>query len=173
MKRILIVVDMINDFIHPDGVLSLKDAGYDIIPVIKQKLDEAEQKEYPVIFLNDGHAENDIEFDRFPKHAVAGTWGSEIIDELEAKEGQFVITKQRYSGFYGTALADVLKDLDPDLVEVVGCCTSICVAGTVADLVNRDYNVVVDRDAVADFNPDAHDFFLDYQLPNIFGATIV
>ena len=170
--KVLIVVDMLNDFIHEDGALSLKEAGYEIVPVIKEKLDEYRENEDVVIHLYDCHDKDDKEFERFPLHAVVGTWGSDFIDILEPIEGEMVIPKRRYSGFFNTDLGVVLEDLKPDEVEVVGCCTSICVAGTVEELVNRDYKVVVDRNAVADFNPEAHKFFLDSQFPNIFGVEI-
>lgn len=171
--KVLLVIDMLHDFIDPEGVLSLKEAGYDIVPVIREKLTQARlDEDTVVIYLNDSHAENDVEFERFPAHCIAGTLGAQVVPQLTPVEDEFVITKQRYSGFYGTALADVLEDLNPDVVEVTGCCTSICVAQTVADLANRDYKVMVDRKAVADFYQEAHEFYINYQLPSIFGAEI-
>ena len=171
--KVLIVVDMLKDFIDPDGVLSLKEAGYEIVPVIAEKLAEARANDDIIIYLNDAHETDDKEFERFPAHAVRGTDGAQVIDTLAPQVDEFVIEKQRYSGFFGTDLELVLNDfVEPTEVEVVGCCTSICVAGTVEELVNRDYKVVVDRNAVADFNPEAHKFFLDSQFPNIFGVEI-
>ena len=171
--KVLIVVDMLNDFIDEKGVLSLKEAGYEIVPVIAEKLAEARVNDDIIIYLNDAHDIDDLEFDRFPEHAVFNTWGAEVIEALTPQEDEFVIEKQRYSGFFGTDLELVLNDfVEPTEVEVVGCCTSICVAGTVEELVNRDYKVVVDRKAVADFNPEAHKFFLDSQFPNIFGVEV-
>lgn len=171
--KVLIVVDMLNDFIHENGALSLKEAGYEIVPVIKEKLEQARQNDDVIIYLNDSHDAGDKEFDRFPEHALFGTWGSDVIDELEPQEDEFVVEKQRYSGFFDTDLELLLADfVEPEEVEVVGCCTSICVAGTIEGLVNRDYKVVVDQKAVADFNPEAHKFFLESQFPNIFGVEI-
>jgi nicotinamidase-related amidase len=170
--KVLLVVDMLNDFIAEDGVLSLKEAGYEIVPYIREKIEEARDNGVQVIYLNDSHDEDDLEFKRFPAHAVTGTKGAEVIDALKPKDGDMVITKQRYSGFFDTKLGDVLADLEPYEVDVTGCCTSICVAQTAADLANRDYKVVIDRNCVADFNPDAHKFYLDYQLPNIFGVEV-
>jgi nicotinamidase-related amidase len=170
--KVLIVVDMLNDFIDEEGVLSLKDAGFEIIEPIAEKIQQARENGDAIVYLCDAHETDDVEFNRFPAHAVRDTWGSEIITELYPFQGDYVIDKQRYSGFFQTDLEAILEKLAPEEVEVVGCCTSICVAGTVEELVNRDYKVVVDRTAVADFNPDAHKFFLDYQLPNIFGVTV-
>lgn len=171
--KVLIVVDMLNDFIDDDGVLSLGQTGIDIVNPIAEKLDLARKNKDLVIYLCDNHETDDKEFDRFPAHAVKDTWGSEIITELYPHEDDFVVEKQRYSGFFDTDLEQIMSDfIDPEEVEVVGCCTSICVAGTIEELVNRDYKVVVDRKAVADFNQEAHEFFLNYQLPNIFGVEV-
>lgn len=172
MKAIL-VVDMINDFIDEKGKLSLKEAGIEIIDTIEAKLDEARANGDIVVYLNDAHDEDDAEFARFPTHAIKDTWGAMVIDRLTPCEDDFIISKQRYSGFYNTLLGALLEDLKPEEVEVVGCCTSICVSQTIADLANRDYKVVVDRKAVADFNPAAQAYYLDYQLPTIFGTVVV
>lgn len=170
--RVILVIDMLNDFIDKEGALSLKEAGYGIVSVIKEKLLYAREYDDRIIYLCDNHLENDKEFERFPAHAITDTWGSEVINDLKPTEYDIVISKQRYSGFFDTALADVLEDLNPDVIEVVGCCTSICVLFSVADLVNRDYNVVIDRKAVADFNQEAHEFTLEH-MKNILGINVI
>jgi nicotinamidase-related amidase len=173
MKKVLIVVDMLNDFIDKDGVLSLGQSGFDIVPVIARKVYLARRQGDMVLYLNDAHDINDKEFNRFPSHAVVGTWGAEVIPELTPVAGDIIIPKKRYSGFFGTCLQETLSTENPDIIEVCGCCTSICVAGTIEELANRDYTVVVDRKAVADFDQDAHEFFLEYQFPRIFGINVL
>ena len=85
--------------------------------------------------------------------------------------------KRRYSGFYGTELEDVLRSLAPDVVEVVGVCTDICVMHTVADLRNRDYEVIVRRDLVATYDAPGHegdviDAFALAHMRDILGARV-
>lgn len=172
MKRVLLVVDMLNDFIHEDGVLSLKEAGHGIVPVIKQKIVDYKEGEDYVIHICDSHEPDDKEFERFPPHAVVGTWGAEVVDELTPDGSEMIIKKQRYSGFYKTGLDAILKSIDPCEIEVVGCCTSICVFFTVMDLANRDYKIVIDKDAVADFNKEAGEFSLTH-MKNIGGVEII
>ena len=82
-----------------------------------------------------------------------------------------VIAKTRYSGFYGTNLGQVLVQLRPAQVTVVGVCTSICVMDTVGGLVNRDYSAVVPANAVADFDMEAHMFSLK-RMEKLYGAHI-
>ncbi len=85
--------------------------------------------------------------------------------------------KRRYSGFFETGLDELLRRLRPDVVEVVGVCTDICVMHTVADLRNRDYEVVVRADMVATYDAPGHPadevdrFALDH-MRDILGAQV-
>lgn len=171
--KVLIVVDMLYDFINPKGALCIGDDGRVIVPTIREKIVQTKAQGGKVVYLCDAHAEDDLEFQKFPPHCIEGTEGARIVSELTPELDDTVVSKTRYSGFYNTFLEELLESLDPEEVEVVGCCTSICVAGTVQDLANRDYNVVVDRNAVADFNPEAHEFFLNTMFPNVYGAKVV
>jgi nicotinamidase/pyrazinamidase len=65
----------------------------------------------------------------------------------------------------------IMKDLKPEMVEVVGLCTHICVMYTVEELCNRDYRVVVHRDGVASFDQEAHAWALK-QMAEVLGAEI-
>jgi nicotinamidase-related amidase len=143
----------------------------DIVPFVRQRLEAHRQAGSLVVFLHDAHAEDDLEFEKFPKHCVAGTWGSQVITELEPKDGEFLVPKTRYSGFYDTDLEKVLKDVGPAEVEVVGVCTSICVMDTVGGLANRDYPTKVPAAGVADFDAEAHRFSLQ-RMERLYGAVI-
>jgi len=168
----LIIIDMLNDFIDPEGALYCGESARAIIPDIKTRLDLYRSADRGVIFLQDAHSPDDKEFEKFPPHCVAGTWGSEIIAALAPFPNDHVIPKRRYSGFYDTRLDQVLSALRPAQVEVVGVCTSICVMDTVGGLVNRDYAVQVPRSGVADFDPEAHAYALQ-RMERIYGAKIV
>lgn len=167
-----IVIDMLNDFIHPDGVLYCGQTAERIVPVISRLLHHSRAEGEAVIYLQDSHTADDKEFEKFPPHCVADTWGSRIIESLKPETGDRVIAKTRYSGFYGTDLEQILEQLNSDRVTVVGVCTSICVMDTVGGLVNRDYAVRVPADAVADFDAEAHIFALK-RMEKIYGAHIV
>ena len=183
MRKLLIVVDMINDFCDEKGVLShtltkpKKLYAKSIIPNVKVMVDTFRQKKDPIIWLCDSHAKNDLEFNRFPPHAIKDTWGAEIIDQLDSEavknsHYELVINKTRYSGFHNTELAFRLGFLNPATVHVVGVCTSICVMDTVGGLANRDYDITVPRDCVADFDSDAHIAALR-RMEQLYGAKII
>lgn len=177
MNKALIVVDMLNDFVKPDGALFCGPDAQAIVRLVKARVDEYREAGLPVIFLADAHEENDIEFQRFPKHCVAGTEGAKVIDILDFQLGRdALITKTRYSGFYGTTLEFTLMThfgVNPadSVIEVVGLCTSICVMDTVGGLANRDYPIVIHRNCVADFDPEMHKMALK-RMETLYGATI-
>ncbi|MCX7823561.1 MAG: cysteine hydrolase [Syntrophobacterales bacterium] len=172
MKRLLIVVDMLNDFLHPKGVLYCGEEARNIIEPTAKLIRWFRSNGFPVIYIQDAHDPEDKEFERFPPHAIKGTWGSAVIDELKPEPGDPVIPKTRFSAFFNTNLDEVLRAYDPAEVWVVGVCTSICVMDTVADLRNRDYVVVVPTMCVADFDPEMHSFALK-RMEKTYGVKIL
>lgn len=168
-KEVIIIVDMLKGFLEKEYPLYCGGDARVIIPNVVSLLKE--KKEAEIIYVCDSHEEDDKEFRMFPKHCVKGTVESEIIDELKPFKGK-IMHKTRYSGFYNTALEDVLKKLNPDKVTVVGVCTDICVMHTAADLRNRDYNVEIPVDCVASFNEDNHMFALKH-MENVLGVRLV
>lgn len=170
-SKALIIVDMLNDFIDKNGALYCGDTVLPMVPFIQQRLKSARDRGDLVIYLQDSHDENDREFDKFPKHSVTGSWGSEVIKELAPLPGETVLPKKRFSGFFRTGLEDLLASAGVEEVEIVGVCTSICVMDTVGGLVNRDYKVNVPIKGVADFDPKAHQFSLK-RMEKIYGANV-
>ena len=170
-NKALIVVDMLNDFIDEKGALFCGKTARDIVPFVRQKIERYRSRKDTVIFLQDAHDENDAEFEKFPRHCVAGTWGSEVIPELAPASDDLIVNKKRYSGFYGTKLDKILSDRKITQVEVVGVCTSICVMDTVGGLANRDYSISVAVEGVADFDPAFHEFALK-RMARLYGARI-
>ena len=171
-KTALIVADMLNDFLDPEGALYVGPSGREIIPFVAQKIAETRRQGGVVIFICDAHAPDDREFQHFPPHAVKGSWGSRIIPELPIQPGDHLVEKTRYSAFARTGLEELLKREQVAQVAVVGVCTSICVMETVKELFDRDIPALVYREGVADFDPEAHAFALKH-MARIFGAEVV
>lgn len=171
-KKALIVIDMLNDFIEEGGALEVGEAGRRIIPVIAEVLKRARAEKWPVIYLCDQHQPTDREFEIFPKHCLAGTRGGEVYQELKPQEGDFVIPKRRYSGFYGTDLDLTLRELGVEELVLVGVCTNICVLYTAADARMRHYKVSVLKDGVASFDQKAHQFALQ-EMGKTLGVNLV
>src|SRR5690606_38791002 len=124
------------------------------------------------IYICDNHEEDDKEFDMFPPHCIAGTEGSQIIQQLQVKDGDKIIKKRRYSAFYGTDLDLYLREKGVDEIYLVGVCTNICVLYTAADARNLAYKVNVFKEGVASFDEEAHEFALK-EMESTLGCNIV
>jgi nicotinamidase-related amidase len=151
---------MLNDFVLPGAPLEVPLAR-DLVPVIKKRITAARQGGVPVIYLCDAHAEDDREFKIWPRHAVKGTDGAEVVRELEPGPDDIVLEKTTYSAFYDTRLADTLKQRNVARLTIVGILTNICVFFTAADAVMRGFEVEVPRDSVTTLSEAEQQFALE------------
>jgi len=147
---------MLRDFLEPGAPLEVPKAR-DIVPKLKKLLEEARRAKIPIVYVCDSHREFDWEFSIWPKHCVEGTRGSEVVDELKPERGDIIVRKRRYSGFYGTDLEMVLRELGIEEVIVTGILTNICVLFTAADAFMRGFKVVVVRDCTASTSSELHE----------------
>jgi len=170
-RRVLLVIDMLNDFLDPAGALYCGEEARKVIPVIRSLIEQFTTGGEPVIFLRDAHAQNDKEFELFPPHAIKGSWGSDVISELAPGPNSSIVDKTRFSGLFGNRLADLLAEIKPDEVWVTGVLTSICVMDTTGGLRDRDFETVIPVDAVADIDPVWHEFALE-RMKKVYGAKL-
>ena len=177
-RTAVVVVDMQNDFASPGGMFAR--AGVDvrgiraIVPPMAALLDAARAAGIVVVYLKMGFQPDlgdtgapdsptwvkHLPFDAglevtAPDGApsrilVRDTWNTDIVDELTPRDGDVVLYKNRYSGFYRTELDDHLRARDVETLIVVGATTSVCVESTVRDATFRDYRCLVLEDCVAE-----------------------
>jgi len=171
IKKALLIIDMLNDFIRKEGKLYIGESGKEIILPIQRELKIFRKEENPIFYICDHHRFDDKEFKLFPPHCVSGTRGAEIIDELKPEHNDFIIYKRRYSGFFQTDLDISLREEGILELELVGVCTNICVLYTAASARMLNYKVTVLKDAVASFDHEAHNFALK-QMKDILGVEI-
>jgi len=170
-KKSLLVIDMLNDF--RDGDASFKIPGFaDIIKPIKREMEEARKNSYPIIYLCDCHDEDDREFRLFPPHALKGSRGASIVDELKPEGTDILVRKNTFSGFYNTELDDMLIKLSISKIVITGIITNISVICTAVDALMRGYEVDVVRDAVRGLDRKSHNYGLD-QMKNVFKVGII
>ena len=173
MKQALLIIDMLNDFVEPGAPLEVP-ATRDILPALQRRLAVAREASEPVVYVCDAHRSDDPEFSRmnWPPHALRGTRGSEVIDELAPQANDPVVEKNSYSGFLHTGLEGVLQTLGVDQLVLTGCVTNICVLYTAYDAVVRGYRVIVPEDCVADLDPQDGRFALR-QMRDVLGVEVV
>ena len=144
----LIVVDMQNDFVDPRGTLCVPGAR-STVPVIARLLQLARGHGMPVVYTQDWHRSDDPEFSLWGAHAVAGSWGAEIVPELAPAPDDVVVRKLRYDAFYGTALEHELRQRRVEAVLVAGTVSNICVLHTAGSAALRWWRVIIPVDAVS------------------------
>lgn len=106
----------------------------------------------PVIFANDDHIEGvDRELELWGPHGIHGK--VKVLPELEAGSGahDFIVPKRRYSGFFGTDLDLLLRELGVRTLIAVGEDTNICVLHTLADAYFLGYETIVPEDCTRTF----------------------
>ncbi len=167
----LLIVDMLNDFIRPDGVLPVPN-GEALIPAVARARRAATKAGSTVFYLCDAHREDDPEFRAWPPHAVAGTPGAQVVEELAPAKGDVVIPGRRFSKFFGTGLDVHLRERGITRVVLCGVYTDICVYHTAADACQLTYEVVIARNAVAAVTEEEHSFALR-QMERLFKAKLV
>jgi len=132
---------MQNDFIK--GKLKCERATR-IIPNIKTLLERAHARNIPVFYCVDEHLPLDTyEMKLWGPHAMKGTKGANIIDELMPSAGNdYVVSKRTYSAFDGTGLDRALNGLydgkGADTLIITGLHTNICDRHTSYDALRED-----------------------------------
>lgn len=140
-RSVLLIVDMQNDFAHPDGALYNPDAEASI-EVVRDLADGARSAGVPVWYTQDTHREGDPEWEIWGRHVEEGTFGWEIVEELAPAGDDRVFRKSRYDGFYETGLDHALRVEERDTLVICGTVANICVHYTAASAGLRFYDVV-------------------------------
>lgn len=157
----LIVVDMQNGFLRPDGFFAK--GGLDwrrcaaTIEPIRHVVAAARTARLPIIFtrytLKPDYSDAGLLAEWRPRLKTVGamvrdTPDWEICGELTPQHGDLIVDKTRYSAFHDTRLADTLHERGVTLVVVTGVTTNMCVELTVRDAFTLDFKVVVLEDCV-------------------------
>ena len=159
--KILIVVDMQNDFI--DGALGTKEAEK-IVANVKEKIDTYRSNNDEVIFTRDTHFEDYLETQEgknLPvKHCIKDTFGWQISSKLDVADS-VIIDK---STFGSTKLMEyLLSKQNISEIQLVGLCTDICVISNAFLLkaVLPEVLISVDSRCCAGVTPESHNRALE------------
>lgn len=160
MSSALLVIDMQNGFVHPEGSLPSLGMG---MPGVESVIAEnvkviaaARAAGVPVIYTRSvfrpGMVDLPMRMEGLlpPNFDILerGSWDAEVHSDLTPAEGEAVIDKNRYDAFLNTPLEQVLRTLGVDKVLVTGTVTSICVESTTRSGYMRDFDMYVASDCV-------------------------
>jgi len=161
-ERLLIVVDMVKGFIDFGN---MADPGIrNIVPRMKEVIEDFLEKEDAVFFIRDSHPEGAAEFEKFPVHCLEGDAESELIEELMPYEEKgLTFKKNSTSAMFAEGFQETLSKMKK-LKEVVvcGCCSDICVINlatplsTFFDELNQKVKVWVPSNLMETFDSPVH-----------------
>ncbi|HEV2819596.1 MAG TPA: nicotinamidase [Solirubrobacteraceae bacterium] len=159
MGEALLVIDFQNDF-TPGGALEVPEGD-----MIADRVSElaASGRFDLVVATRDWHPPDHGSFREqggpWPVHCVQGTPGAELHPALHRSQIDVVLDKgidpqtEGYSGFDGTALAQLLRDRGIDAVTVCGLATDVCVRHTALEALQEGFAVTVDEQGSRGLDP--------------------
>ena len=159
--KILIVVDMQNDFI--DGALGTKEAEK-IVANVKEKIDTYRSNNDEVIFTRDTHFDDYLETQEGKNlpvnHCIKDTFGWQISSKLDVADS-VVIDKPTFGS---TKLMEyLLSKQNISEIQLVGLCTDICVISNAFLLKAAlpEVLISVDSRCCAGVTPESHNRALE------------
>lgn len=189
-KTALVIVDMQNDFCHPQGWLS--HIGVDVSPArtpiapLQALLPRLRGADVPVIWLNWGNRPDRMNLPPNTLHVYdpdgrstgigkplpgtgahvleEGSWSAAVVDELVQEPSDVKVSKYRMSGFQDTELDSILRNLGVTTLLFAGVNADQCVLCTLQDASFLGYDVIMVEDCAATTSPG---FCWDATLYNI------
>lgn len=171
MNKILVVIDMQNDFI--DGALGTKEA-VQIVPNVLAKIGEyaklCKDGTAHIFLTQDTHEKNYLqtqEGKNLPvEHCIRGTVGWQIQKEIAAIAARLDAQIIEKPAFGSVKLAEAVASVASDSakaqteiqIEIVGLCTDICVVSNALILKAAlpEANICVDSNCCAGVTPEKH-----------------
>lgn len=196
-RTAMLVIDMQNDFCHPDGWLA--GIGVDIAPArqpiapLLSLLPALRDADIPVLWVNWGNRPDRLNLspsllhvyngdgrgiglgDPLPGNAAhvleAGSWSAAIVDELRPDPRDIMVDKFRMSGFWDTELDSILRNLGVQSLLFGGVNLDQCVLCTLQDANFLGYDCVLVEDCTATTSPEFCTAATLYNVRQCFGFT--
>ncbi|MCG6936895.1 MAG: cysteine hydrolase [Gammaproteobacteria bacterium] len=192
-RSALITIDTQNDFTLPDAPVRI--AGTEeVIPNMVRLLRSYRKQGLPIIHIVRLYSGDGSNVDICRKQiveegrsmVVPDSEGAELVDELKPDASirlntrkllsgkaqmlgynEFVMYKPRWGAFYKTKLEEFLKELDIDTLVFSGCNYPNCPRTSIYEASERDFRIVLARDAISQLYPKAEE-----EMKNI-GASLL
>ncbi len=197
-RTAIIVIDMQNDFCHPDGWLA--HIGVDVAPArrpiapLTRLLPLLRRAGVPVIWLNWGNRPDRLNLspallhvynptgegvglgDPLPANGARvlefGSWAAAIVDELAVEPADIHVAKYRMSGFQDTMLDSILRNLNVTTLLFAGINADQCVLCTLQGANFLGYDCLLIEDCTATTSPDFCMAATVYNVRQCFGFVI-
>lgn len=194
-KSALMIVDMQNDFCTKGGWLDSR--GIDVSPnrkplePINRLVAAFRQQSIPVVWVNWGVRKDLLNIHPSLRHAhsprgdepglaepvpgtrseviARGSWGAEVVDEINPGSKDIQIIKHRFSAFWDTETDSVLRNLGVKTLLIAGVNMDQCVMTTLEDASFLGYDTVLIEDATATTSPDYCVQAVLYNVKLLFG----
>ncbi|WP_295522700.1 cysteine hydrolase family protein [uncultured Pseudacidovorax sp.] len=197
-RTAVIVIDMQNDFCHPQGWLA--GIGVDVAPArapiapLVRLLPALRAAGLPVIWLNWGNRPDQLNLSPALLHVYkptglgtglgdplagngapvlqAGSWAAQTVDELVPEAADIHVDKYRMSGFWDTPLDSILRNLDLTTLLFAGVNADQCVLCTLQDANFLGYDCLLLEDCCATTSPAFCMAATLYNVRQCFGFTL-
>ena len=182
----LLVCDLQNDFVHPDGAYGRAGLGVPAIAALPGRLQPLAQRlragggwvvqtQFTLVPGRNGEPLISPHLQALRPFLTRGdfcpgAWGHQLVDALHPAD--LSVEKIAYSAFYMTRLEWVLRRVGITRLLVCGIVTNGGVASTVREAHVRDFDVTVLEDGCAAFTPAVHTTAIDALRPVCRMATI-
>jgi nicotinamidase-related amidase len=169
MRTALVLIDLINDLIHPDGAMPTCAAEVErrgVLAAANRALAVARHRGWPTLLVKVAFRAG---YPELPAHAPflgrarelgalrLGQWGTEFHADLALQPGDPVLVKHRISPFHGTALATLLRAAGIERLLLGGVSTAWALQAAVREAHDRDFRVVLVEDACAAATAEEHE----------------
>ncbi len=179
-KTALLIIDMQNDFCHPDGWLA--HIGVDVTPArqpigpLQALLPSLRAQHIPIVWINWGNRPDLLNISAAARHVynptgtgiglgdplpqnqapvlIKDSWAAAIVDELVPAPTDVQIDKYRMSGFWDTPLDSILRNLGKTTLLFAGVNADQCVMATLQDANFLGYDCILLRDCTATTSPE-------------------
>jgi nicotinamidase-related amidase len=169
VRPAFIFVDLLADFFANPVLLESRSAIADAVNDLSLF---ARSKGYPVIWVRQ-EFEPDLSNaflsmrDSGTRITIRGTRGCEVIPELRRESSDLEVVKHRYSAFFETNLAALMRAMNVTHAILGGINTHACVRATAVDAYQLDYRVILATDTIASYDDEYHRESLRYLAQSI------
>ncbi|MDX2104417.1 MAG: isochorismatase family cysteine hydrolase [Alphaproteobacteria bacterium] len=196
-RTAMVVVDMQNDFCHPDGWLA--SIGVDVTPArapigpLQRLLPKLRAASVPIVWVNWGNRPDQLNLSPCLLHVYNPTgtgtglgdplpngahvlekdsWAAAIVDELAPEPGDIQVDKMRMSGFWDTPLDSILRQLGVTTLLFAGVNSDQCVLATLMDANFLGYDTILVDDCAATTSPPYCAEATRYNVRTCFGFVL-